>query len=102
MTHPALREAIRLCHDAHAAAEKKDLAAMARLDADRLQLLQSFRLDVKQVGREDRAMLVEIARLNDLPIGLLEHQRRGKGREMDMAAVGRRAVAAYAGVRLQR
>ena len=26
----------------------------------------------------------------------MEHQRRIKGRDMDMAAVGRRAVAAYA------
>jgi len=32
----------------------------------------------------------------------LEHQRRSKGRDMDMAAVGRRAVAAYSNIRLQR
>jgi predicted MarR family transcription regulator len=40
--------------------------------------------------------------MNDRTIGLVEHQRRGKGREMDMAAAGRRAVAAYSGVRLRR
>jgi hypothetical protein len=33
---------------------------------------------------------------------LLEHQRRSKGRELDMAAVGRRAVAAYSTIRSQR
>jgi hypothetical protein len=33
---------------------------------------------------------------------LLEHQKRGKGRDMDVAAVGRRAVAAYSNTRLQR
>jgi hypothetical protein len=32
----------------------------------------------------------------------MEHRRRAKGREMDMAAVGRRAVAAYGRVRMQR
>jgi hypothetical protein len=33
--------------------------------------------------------------LNDRAIGLMEHQLRGKSRALDMAAVGRRAVAAY-------
>jgi hypothetical protein len=40
-------------------------------------------------------MIEEICRLNDRAIGLMEHQVRGKSRALDMAAVGRRAVAAY-------
>ena len=49
-----------------------------------------------------RDLLQQIAELNDRTIGLVEHHRRGKGREMDMAAVGRRAVAAYSTIRRQR
>jgi hypothetical protein len=40
--------------------------------------------------------LQEIALLNDQSIGYLEHHRRIKGRQLDVAAVGRRAVHAYA------
>jgi len=47
-------------------------------------------------------MLREIAQLNDRALGLLEHRKRAMGRDMDMLAVGRRAVRAYATTRLQR
>jgi hypothetical protein len=40
--------------------------------------------------------------LNDLALGCMEHHRRIKARELDLAAVGRRAVNAYATTRLQR
>lgn len=85
-----------------AAAEKGDLQSLASLDRQRLELLKSFRSATQRVAAADQALLQEIARLNDLAIGLLEHQRRGKGRDLDMAAVGRKAVAAYSSNRPQR
>ena len=49
-----------------------------------------------------RLCFQQIDATNERAIGLLEHQRRSKGRDLDMAAVGRRAVAAYSGIRPQR
>ena len=80
---------------------------LARLNADNHQLLGAeSSLDEVRVHEalkdESPALLQQIAQLNDRSIGLLEHQRRAKGRDLDMAAVGRRAVAAYSGSRQQR
>jgi hypothetical protein len=97
-----LARALALSQEMLAAAEQANLQSLELLDAERLELLKSFRLDTKQVDAADRALLQQIAQMNDRTIGLLEHQRRSKGRDLDMAAVGRRAVAAYSGVRLQR
>jgi hypothetical protein len=44
-------------------------------------------------------MLQEIALLNDQSIGQMEHHRRIKGRQLDVAVAGRRAIYAYAGMR---
>jgi hypothetical protein len=101
-THAALARALTLSHEMLAAAEAANLQSLTLLDAERMRLLKSFRLDVKQCRDEDRALLRQIGQLNDRALGLLEHHRRRKGREIDMAAVGRRAVAAYSSVRLQR
>jgi hypothetical protein len=100
--HAALARALALSLEVLAAAEAGNLHTLAALDAERLRLLKLFRLDVEQRQTGDSAVLHEIGQLNDRTIGLLEHQKRRKGREMDMAAVGRRAVAAYSSVRLQR
>jgi hypothetical protein len=97
-----LARALALSHEMHAAAEAANLTLLEPLDAERLELLKSFRLATKQVAAADRALLQQIAQLNDRTIGLLEHHRRAKGRDMDLAAVGRRAVAAYGMNRLQR
>jgi hypothetical protein len=97
-----LARALALSQEMLAAAEQANLQALESLDAERLELLKSFRLEVKQVNAADRALLEQISQMNDRAIGLLEHQRRSKGRDMDMAAVGRRAVAAYSGIRPQR
>jgi hypothetical protein len=101
-THAALARALALSGEVLAAAEAANFQSLALLDAERLRLLKSFRLEVKQLQPGDRALLQQIDQMNDRAIGLLEHHRRSKGREMDMAAIGRRAVAAYSGVRLQR
>jgi hypothetical protein len=98
----ALARALALSQQMLAAAEQADLQSLELLDAERLDLLKSFRLETKPVNAADRALLEQISQTNDRTIGLLEHQRRSKGRDLDMAAVGRRAVAAYSGIRLQR
>jgi hypothetical protein len=97
-----LARALALSQEMLAAAEQANLQSVEFLDAERLDLLKSFRLETKQVNDADRALLQQISQTNDRTIGLLEHQRRSKGRDMDMAAVGRRAVAAYSSIRLQR
>jgi hypothetical protein len=97
-----LARALALSHDMLNAAEKGDLQSLASLDLTRMELLKSFRDGTKQVSAADQALLGQINEINDRAIGLLEHQRRSKGRDLDMAAVGRRAVAAYSGSRQQR
>jgi hypothetical protein len=97
----ALVRALAISNELFTAAEKGNLESVTSLDAERLQLLKSFRRSVRQIASADRAMLRQIAQLNDRTIGLLEHQKRSKGREMDMAAVGRRAVSAYTNTRLR-
>jgi hypothetical protein len=97
----SLVRALAISNELFTAAEKGNLESVTSLDAERLQLLKSFRLGARQVASGDRAMLRQIAQLNDRTIGLLEHQKRSKGREMDMAAVGRRAVSAYSNTRLR-
>ena len=97
----ALVRALAISNELFTAAEKGNLESVSSLDAERLQLLKSFRQSTRQVAGNDRAMLRQIAQLNDRTIGLLEHQKRSKGREMDMAAVGRRAISAYTNTRLR-
>jgi hypothetical protein len=100
--NPGLARALALSHDMLGAAEKGDLQFLASLDLERMELLKSFRSGTKQVSAADQALLAQINAANDRAIGLLEHQRRGKGRDLDMAAVGRRAVAAYSDNRPRR
>jgi hypothetical protein len=97
-----LARALALSLEMLSAAEQGRVPALQALDAQRLELLKSFRIDAPQPNVAERALLQQIAELNDRAIGLLEHHRRTKGREFDMLSVGRQAVAAYAGVRLQR
>ena len=94
--------ALALSEEILSAAESGNLKSLEPLDRQRLELLKSFRQATPRVAAADQALLQQIAQLNDRAIGLLEHQRRGKGRDLDMAAVGRRAVAAYASTRLPR
>lgn len=97
-----LARALALSHDMLRAAEKGELESLASLDRERMELLKFFRNGTKQVSAADRALLAQINSTNERAIGLLEHQRRSKGRDLDMAAVGRRAVAAYSGNRPRR
>jgi hypothetical protein len=99
---PGVARALALSEEILSAAESGKLESLEPLDLERMELLKSFRKATRQVAAADQALLQQIAQLNDRAIGLLEHQRRSKGRDLDMAAVGRRAVAAYSSVRLQR
>ena len=97
-----LLRALALSQEMFSAAEQANLRSLELLDAERLELLKSFWRETKRADAADRALLEQISQINDRTIGLLEHQRRSKGRDIDMAAVGRRAVAAYSTIRLQR
>jgi len=91
----ALERALVLSQQLIAAAERSDLQELARLDAERLRLLQSAEPERGSLSADDRLILAQVSELNDRAIGLMEHNRRGKQRDLDMAALGRRAVAAY-------
>lgn len=91
----ALERALVLSQQLIAAAERSDLQELARLDAERLRLLQSAEGERGFFSAGDRLILAQVSELNDRALGLMEHNRRGKQRDLDMAAVGRRAVAAY-------
>jgi hypothetical protein len=98
----ALQRALEISLELIAVAERGDVCLTLSLDAERLQLLKCVRAGLQPVEESERSVLREIAALNDRAIGLMEHRRRIKGRAMDMAAVGRRAVAAYSTTRSQR
>jgi len=91
----ALARALALSQQVLAAAEHTNLEALAHLDAERLRLLQSVRAERHSLSVADQRMLAEVAALNDRAIGIVEHHRRIKERAIDLAAMGRRAVAAY-------
>jgi hypothetical protein len=97
-----LTRALQLSQELLRVAEGGDPQAVLELDAERLRLLHSMGSQPTPVGADERSLLKEIAELNHRAIGFLEHRRRGKAREIDTAAVGRRAVAAYSTTRLQR
>jgi hypothetical protein len=90
-----LEAALALSQRVLAAADQSDMQSLVCLDTERLRLLESVRLRHGPLDTSEQAMVEEIRRLNDQAIGLMEHQVRRKSRALDMAAVGRRAVAAY-------
>jgi hypothetical protein len=99
---PALERALVLSQQLLDAADQSNVPELARLDAERFRLLQSVRLERDNLTAGDRLLLDEVTELNDRALGLMEHHRRIKARALDMAAVGRRAVAAYSDTRQQR
>lgn len=93
-----LARALQLSRDVLAAAGRGDSQAVAAIDAERLGLLKSLHNSAAALDAHDRQLLADITLLNDESIGHLEHHRRIKGRQLDVASVGRRAVAAYSTV----
>jgi hypothetical protein len=94
-----LDRALTLSQELLAAADQGDLQTLERLDAERLRLLESLRLERDHLSGGDWAVIRQISELNDRAIGFVEHHRRSKERALDTAAVGRRAVAAYSTTR---
>jgi hypothetical protein len=94
-----LDRALTLSQELLAAADQGDLQTLERLDAERLRLLESLRLERDHLSGGDWAVIRQISELNDRAIGFVEHHRRIKERALDTAAVGRRAVAAYSTTR---
>jgi hypothetical protein len=97
-----LQRALKISEQLVAVADGGDTSLAMSLDLQRRRLLQSARGALHPLDEASRSILREIAVLNDRALGLMEHRRRAKERDMDIAAVGRRAVAAYANVRMQR
>jgi hypothetical protein len=93
-----LARALELSRELLAAADRGDSQAAASIDATRLELLKSARSSAVLLDAHERQLLQDIASLNDQSIGRLEHHRRIKGRQLDVATVGRRAIAAYSTV----
>ena len=98
----ALQRALEISRELAVMADGGDLRLTLSLDAERLQLLKSARAALQTMDDKDRSVLREIAALNDRALGFLEHRRRAKGRDMDMLAVGRRAVRAYSNTLMRR
>ena len=98
----ALQRALEISQELVAVADGGDPGLTVSLDAERRQLLESARAALQPMGEKDRMLLREIAALNDRALGHLEHRRRAMGRDMDMLAVGRRAVRAYSNTRMRR
>jgi hypothetical protein len=98
----ALQRALEISRELLAVADGGDVGLAMSLDAERLQLLKSARAALQPLDDNDRSVLREITALNDRALGFLEHRRRARGRDMDMLAVGRRALHAYSGTRVQR
>jgi hypothetical protein len=99
--------ALRLSEQIAALADGGEVSEAVRLDVERRQLLESAHGALHPLDEHSRSMLRDITALNDRSVGLMEHRLRAKVRDMDMASVGRRAVAAYgeaahAGVGMQR
>lgn len=98
-TSAALERALELSRIILAAADRGEGDTVSCVDAERLQLLRSARASAMKFDRSQRAMLEQIAMLNHESIGFLERHRDSKGRQMEEAAAGRRAVKAYAHIR---
>jgi hypothetical protein len=98
----ALQRALEISRELAAVADGGDLRLTLSLDAERLQLLKSARAALQTMDEKDRSVLREIAALNDRALGFLEHRRRAKGRDMDMVAVGKRALRAYSSTQVRR
>ena len=91
-----LERALGLSQELAQLAEAGDAAGAVALDAERRRLLREVRAAAGGLDAAQRALLAEIATLNNRALGRLEHRLRIKTRELDIAMTGRRAVAAYA------
>lgn len=95
----ALQRALEISRELAAITEHGDVRLAVSLDAQRLELLQSVRIALLPLDPSERAVISEIAELTDRSLGRLQHRFRAKCRDLDMLAVGKRAVRAYGNTR---
>lgn len=95
----ALQRALDLSRELLEASQSGAAERVIALDAERRGLIQSARSGLAPMNDQDRAMLRQIAELNDRSLGFMEHRLRGTCRDMDMLFAGRRAVRAYGNTR---
>lgn len=95
----ALERALQISREIMQVAAGGDAVRVAGLDAERRRLLESVRIGLNSIDDEGRRLLGEIANLNDRSIGTMEHRLRATARDLDMAAVGQRAMRAYSATR---
>lgn len=98
----ALERALEISRELAADADRGEVRSAASLDAERRQLLQFVRGTLRPLDASALEVLREITRLNDRAIGQWEHRKRSLERDMDLVAVGRRAVRAYSSTRVHR
>ena len=98
----ALQRALELSRELATVAERGEIEAAIRLDADRLQLLKAASGMLRPADEHERGLLREINALNALAIGTLQHRQRAMARDLDMMSVGRRAMRAYSATGLRR
>jgi hypothetical protein len=91
-----LQQALAISRELVQLAESGDVARTVALNGTRRELLHAAHVALQPLGKTERSVVNEIAVLNNRALGLMEHHLRIKVREFDMAAVGRRAVVAYA------
>ncbi len=97
-----LQRALEISQAVAAAAADGDVEGAVRLDAERLKALEAVHSVRSLLGPEDGRLLAEIAALNAEAIGTLLHRQRGLARNLDMLAVGQRAVRAYGATNARR
>jgi hypothetical protein len=90
-----LQRALEISQAVAAAAAEGDIEGAVRLDAERLRALEAARGTNSTLGADESQLLAQIAALNAQAIGDLLHRQRGVARNLDMLAVGQRAVRAY-------
>ncbi|MGA2779816.1 MAG: hypothetical protein ABSF94_19845 [Steroidobacteraceae bacterium] len=98
----ALQRALQVSRELAAIADSGQIEAAIRLDADRLELLKAVRAALPTTDAQERGLLDEIYALNAQAMGSLQHRQRAMARDMDMMAVGRRAMRAYSATGLRR
>jgi hypothetical protein len=97
-----LQRALEISQEVAAAAADGDVERAVRLDAERLGALEAARRAGTTIGADESRLLAEIAALNAEAIGNLLHRQRGLARNLDMLAVGQRAVRAYGATNARR
>jgi hypothetical protein len=91
----SLRLALGLSQEILTLAEQGDADQVACFDRTRSVLLQQALLATHEFGREERALLIEMARITERSIVALDARRRETARDLARLEQGHRALNAY-------